>query len=301
MTQTPVLALSDFQKTFVVETDASGIGINVVLQQKGHPIAYLSKTLAPKHQSLSTYEKEFLAMLMALERWRNFLLNMHFKIKTDHFSLKYLLNQRFTTPFQVKWLPKLLEDKDSYAQDTTLQVVIQQLIGGTYDGKKYVWEGNVLKRKGKIVVRGDEQLRTTIVGHYHADAVGGHSGTKVTSDKVGSMFYWKGLHKAVKKFKRECDVCKRQKADLAAYPRFLQPLSVPEKIWSEISMDFIIGLPKSQGKTVIFVVVDRLSTYAHFMALSHPYTASFVAQVLLDSVYKLHWLIPLLVIGTVYS
>ncbi|GKC98005.1 gypsy/ty3 retroelement polyprotein [Tanacetum coccineum] len=108
MTQTPVLALPDYNKTFMVETDASRVGIGAVLQQDGHPIAYLSKTLVLKHQALSTYEKEFLAMLMALEKWRSYLLDRHFKIKTDHFSLKYLLNQRLTTPFQVKWLPKLL-------------------------------------------------------------------------------------------------------------------------------------------------------------------------------------------------
>ncbi|GJT94497.1 putative mitochondrial protein [Tanacetum coccineum] len=108
MTQTPVLALPDYNKTFMVEIDASRVGIGAVLQQDGHPIAYLCKTLVLKHQALSTYEKEFLAMLMALEKWRSYLLDRHFKIKTDHFSLKYLLNQRLTTPFQVKWLPKLL-------------------------------------------------------------------------------------------------------------------------------------------------------------------------------------------------
>ncbi|GKG24848.1 putative mitochondrial protein, partial [Tanacetum coccineum] len=101
-------------------------------------------------------------------------------------------------------------------------------------------------RKGKIVVGADEQLRTTIVQHYNADAIGGHSGTNVTTHKVGTLFYWKGLHKAVKKVIRECDMCQRQKADLAAYPGLLQPLPIPEKIWSEISMDFIVGLPKSQ-------------------------------------------------------
>lgn len=55
-------------------------------------------------------------------------------------------------------------------------------------------------------------------------------------------------------------------------------------------MDFIEGLPKSQGKSLILVVVDRLTKYAHFMALAHPYTTKHVAQVFLDNVYKLHGL-----------
>ncbi|GKG39708.1 putative mitochondrial protein, partial [Tanacetum coccineum] len=93
MNQALVLALSDFNKTFTIETDALGLGIGVVLQQEGHPIAFLSKTLAPKHQSFSTYEKEFLAVLMALEKWRGYLLDRQFKIRTKHFSLKYLMGQ----------------------------------------------------------------------------------------------------------------------------------------------------------------------------------------------------------------
>lgn len=55
-------------------------------------------------------------------------------------------------------------------------------------------------------------------------------------------------------------------------------------------MDFIEGLPKSHGKTTIFVVVDRLTKYAYFMSLSHPYTAKDVAKFFLDNVYKLHGL-----------
>nr|GEU61595.1 putative polyprotein [Tanacetum cinerariifolium] len=108
MIQSPVLALPNFEEEFVIETDASGFGIGAVLQQNKHPIAYLSKTLAPRHQSLSTYEKELLAVILVLQKWKGYLLDKHFKIRTDHFSLKYVLDQRLTTPFQSKWLPKLL-------------------------------------------------------------------------------------------------------------------------------------------------------------------------------------------------
>ena len=92
----------------------------------------------------------------------------------------------------------------------------------------------------------------------------------------------------MKKFVRECLVCQKNKLDLAAYPGLLQPLPIPNNIWTSVSMDFIEGLPKSQGKNVILVVVDRLSKYAHFIALSHPFIATQVAQAFLDNVYKLH-------------
>ncbi|GKD23091.1 putative mitochondrial protein [Tanacetum coccineum] len=83
-----LLSMPNFNEEFVIETDASDSGIGAVLQQQGHLIAYLSKALAPKHFSLSTYEKELLVVIHALEKWRGYLLDKHFKIKTDHFSLK---------------------------------------------------------------------------------------------------------------------------------------------------------------------------------------------------------------------
>lgn len=126
--------------------------------------------------------------------------------------------------------------------------------------------------------------------HFHADSVGGHSGVQKTLQKLKIMFNWKGMHKLVKQVVRDCDICQRNKPDLAASPGLLQPLPIPNQIWSDISIDFIDGLPKSQGKSVILVVVDRLSKYAHFMALSHPYSAGQVAQVFLDNIYKLHGL-----------
>ena len=69
----PVLALPNFTKAFTIETDACQDGIGAVLMQRGQPIAYLSKALGEKHKALSIYEKEFLALIMAVERWRHYL------------------------------------------------------------------------------------------------------------------------------------------------------------------------------------------------------------------------------------
>jgi hypothetical protein len=96
----PILALLDFDKTFVVEVDASGIGIGGVLMQEHHPIAFISRALNKQQQSLSTYEKEFLAVDFAVHKWRHYLLNKPFIIRTDHISLKYILDQWLTTQFQ---------------------------------------------------------------------------------------------------------------------------------------------------------------------------------------------------------
>ena len=76
-----------------METDACDDGIGAVLLQNGQPIAFLSKALSQPHRSLSIYEKEFLALIMAVERWRPYLQLQEFIIKTDHKSLSYLSEQ----------------------------------------------------------------------------------------------------------------------------------------------------------------------------------------------------------------
>jgi hypothetical protein len=104
----PVLALPDFNKSFVVECDASGYGIGAVLMQEGRPIAYYSQGLKGKNLFLSTYEKELLALVLSIKKWRPYLLDKVFVIKTDQQSLKHLLEQRVGTPMQQKWITKLL-------------------------------------------------------------------------------------------------------------------------------------------------------------------------------------------------
>lgn len=104
----PVLALPDFSKTFVIETDACDVGIGAVLMQEGHPLAYVSKALGPRNQSPSVYEKECLAILLAIEQWRSYLQVKEFIIRTDQKSLSHLDDQRLHTEWQQKALTKMM-------------------------------------------------------------------------------------------------------------------------------------------------------------------------------------------------
>ena len=92
----PVLGTLDFTKTFIMECDASGNGIVVVLIQEGRPISFKSHPIKGKYLQKPIYEKEMLAILHALKEWRSYLMGRHFKVKTDHDSLKHFLEQRLS-------------------------------------------------------------------------------------------------------------------------------------------------------------------------------------------------------------
>jgi len=108
LTSSPVLRLPNFSQGFVIECDASGIGLGAILSQQNQPVAYFSEALKGSSLTLSTYEKEMLAIVKAIQKWRPYLLGKPFTIRTDQRSLKYLLEQRITTPAQARWLSKIL-------------------------------------------------------------------------------------------------------------------------------------------------------------------------------------------------
>ena len=92
----------------------------------------------------------------------------------------------------------------------------------------------------------------------------------------------------IRNFFIECDVCQRNKGETVKSSSTLQPLPIPPTIWRDISMDFITALLKSGNKSIIMVVVDRLSKYAHLCSLQHPFTTPMVAQIFMNQVFKLH-------------
>jgi hypothetical protein len=100
--QAPVLALPNVSRQFQIETNASDCCVGVVLMQKGHPLAFISKALGPRTKGLSTYENEYLAIMIAIDHWRAYLQLVGFTIFTDQKSLIHLDDQRLHTFWQKK-------------------------------------------------------------------------------------------------------------------------------------------------------------------------------------------------------
>jgi hypothetical protein len=121
-----------------------------------------------------------------------------------------------------------------------------------------------------------------VLFELHATPTAGHSGFTKTYDRVKCSFFWDGMKQDIRNFLAECDVCQRNKGETVKSLGTLQPLLIPPTIWRDISMDFITGLPKLGKKSVIMVVFDHLSKYAHFFSLQHPFTTSTMAQLFMD-------------------
>jgi len=104
LTKAPILALPNFTKTFEIECDASNIGIGVVLLQEDYPITYFNEKLKGSHLNYSTYDKEFYALVRALQNWQHYLFPKEFVIHSDHEFLKYLKGQSKLNKRHAKWV-----------------------------------------------------------------------------------------------------------------------------------------------------------------------------------------------------
>lgn len=142
--------------------------------------------------------------------------------------------------------------------------------------------------KGKYVIPHASAFIPVLLREYHDSPMGGHAGNVKTYLRISAEWYWRGMHQEVARYVQRCFTCQQQKASQQHPGGLLQPLPLPSLVWEDLSLDFIEGLPLSKGVDTILVVVDRLSKYAHFLTLRHPFTVLMVAELFLKEIVRLH-------------
>uniref|UniRef100_A0A8R7P7T8 Integrase catalytic domain-containing protein n=1 Tax=Triticum urartu TaxID=4572 RepID=A0A8R7P7T8_TRIUA len=179
--------------------------------------------------------------------------------------------------------------QQGYTEDPAAQKILARLATSTSNLDGFHLQNGIIKQHGRIWLGDNVELQKQVLAALHTGAIGGHSGFNVTYHRV-RRFTWPGLKHHVKLFVEACQICKQAKPERVRYPGLLEPLPVPTQAWQLITMDFMEGLPRSSGCNSILVVVDKFSRYAHFIPLSHPFTAFQVAQAFVTNIYKLHGL-----------
>ncbi|KAK1681468.1 hypothetical protein QYE76_042316 [Lolium multiflorum] len=324
LTSAPLLALPDFNKQFEIECDASGIGIGGVLMQEGRPIAYFSEKLSGAKLNYPIYDKELYALIRVLEVWQHYLWPKEFIIHSDHEALKYLKAQSTLHKRLAKWVEfiesfpyiiKHKKGKDNIVADalsrknmllTQLDVkipgleILCDLYATDHDfaepyrlcalGKaweKYHIHDGFLFRANKLCVP-ESSVRLLLLQESHAGGLMGHFGREKTLLMLADHFYWPKMRRDVDRYVKRCITCNKSKSKLKPHGLYT-PLPAPTTPWEDISMDFVLGLPRTKrGHDSIFVVVDRFSKMSHFIACHKSDDASHIANLFFREIVRLH-------------
>jgi hypothetical protein len=207
MCKAPILTTPDFTKTFIVECDALRNGIGFVLMQEGRPLAFESRPIKGKDLHKPIYEKEMMAILHALNKWSPYLIGRHFKVKPDHDSLKYFLEQRLSLEEQQKWVTKTLGyDFEIVYKKGKQNVVADELLRKDEYVEAFLYAISIIQPDWIIEARdewkNDEKVWTLFKGfsripvhqiHLHGKMI--HYGTKITyiyvrNPNSNKRYYW---------------------------------------------------------------------------------------------------------------
>ena len=323
LTHAPLLALPNFAKTFEIECDASGLGIGAVLMQEGRPIAYFSEKLSGAALNYPTYDKEMYALVRALETWQHYLWPKEFVIHTDHESLKHLKVQHKLNKRHARWVefietfPYVIRYKQGKENIVADALSRRYILISTLDAKilgfehikelysldldfseefescekvahnKFYRHEGFLFRENKLCIP-NCSVRELLVRESHGGGLMGHFGVAKTLAVLQEHFYWPRMKHDVERICGRCVTCRQAKSRVQPHGLYT-PLPIPSEPWIDISMDFVLGLPRTKrGRDSIFVVVDRFSKMAHFIPCHKTDNASHVADLFFREIVRLH-------------
>ena len=325
-TSAPILIFPDPARQFIVEVDASDTGVGAVLSQRSaedqrvHPCAFFSRKLSPAERNYDIGNRELLAVKLALEEWRHWLegAEQPFVVWTDHKNLEYIRSAKRLNSRQARWALFFNRFDFSLSYRPGSKNLKPDALSRQYQPEgapsdpesilppvcvigAVTWEveDKVKRSHAEHPAPSDcpdnrlfvpASLRSQVLQWGHSSRLACHPGVRRTLAFLRRRFWWPSMDRDAKEFVAACQVCSQNKNTHQAPSGLLHPLPVPHRPWSHIALDFVTGLPPSDGNTVILTVIDRFSKAAQLIPLPKLPTAKETAEVLLHHVFRLHGL-----------
>ncbi|GKE80721.1 putative reverse transcriptase domain-containing protein, partial [Tanacetum coccineum] len=289
----PILALPGGSENFVVYCDASHKGLGAVLMQKEKVIAYASRQLKIHKKNYTTHDLELGAVVFALKMWRHYLYGTKCVVYTDHKSLQHILDQKELNMRQRRWL-ELLSDYDyelryhpgkaNMVADALVMTIglnlPARILNAQVEARKeenYETEdlqgmiknleprtdGTLcLKNRSWIPLFGD--LRALIMHESHKSKYSIHPGSDKMYHDLKKLYLWPNMKAEIATYVSKCMTYAKVKAEYQKPSSLLVQPIIPIWKWENITMDFVIKLPKTtSGQDTIWLIVDRLTKFAH--------------------------------------
>ena len=266
MAARPILLQPDFDKQFVLQTDASALGVGAVLLQQGdtkklQPVKFFSATFTPTEHNYDIYERELLAIMKALAHWRPYLgwTKEPFLIQTDHANLQYWKSPRNLNRRTARWHADL-QDYDFMLQHipgktNTLPDLLSRLPtkdDGKGDNKDIIMlpperlRTTLACPPGKTLVPALSEVRRGILRMYRDHPSSGHPGQDEMLRKVQERFWWPQMKEWIADYVQGCSICQQSKilTHRPKIPMYKIPTIPNAHPFQRVAMDLITGLPQ---------------------------------------------------------
>ncbi len=325
-TSAPILKHPEPCLPFVVEVDASNCGIGAVLSQrhgqpgKLHPCAFFSRKLTAAERNYDVGNKELLSMKAAIEEWRHLLEGAAhpFQVITDHKNLEYIKSTKRLNPRQARWAlfftrfqftvtyrpgsKNCKADALSRRYDLpTEHLIPEPILPHSVILTPVSWDiMEELQQEQQhepppAHCPPDKQyvprcLRQRIMQWVHASISAGHPGISRTIRLLQNSFWWPAMAREVTAYVKSCQVCAQSKTPKELPSGLLQPLPIPQRPWSHLSIDFVTDLPPSNHFTTVLVIIDRFSKSCRLIPFKGLPTAMETAQALFHHVFRVYGL-----------
>ncbi|KAK3517148.1 hypothetical protein QTP86_003930, partial [Hemibagrus guttatus] len=321
-TTAPILRHPDPELPFVVEVDASCSGIGAVLSQrrgepgKLHPCAFHSRKLTAAERNYDVSNRELLAIKAALEEWRHWLEGAHhpFQVLTDHRNLEYLRGAKRLNPRQARWalfftrfvftvtyrpgskngkadaLSRQFESANDPSKPEPILPATALLAPVRWDLMEEIRRAHTDEPPpascppDRTFV--PQLFRQQVMQWVHEAPSSGHPGIHRSTQLTRRRFWWPSLGSDVEEYVLACPTCAQSRTSRHLPEGLLEPLPIPRRPWSHLSVDFLTDLPDSGGFTAVMVVVDRFSKGCRLIPLDGLPTAMQTADAMFQHVFR---------------